>query len=62
LLSAYFGNYTRVVYQIQTPIPGFREKAQEIARCLGLAYEERATGYGELASFMQQAAEPADRP
>lgn len=59
LLSAYFGNYTRVVYQIQTPIPGFREKAQEIARRLGLAYEERATGYGELATFMQHAAQTA---
>ncbi len=56
LLSAYFGNYTRVVYQIQTEIPGFRDKARGIAARLGLAYEERVTGYGDLASFMQQAA------
>lgn len=57
LLPMYFGNYTRVVYQIQTEIPGFRDKARAIADRLGLAYEERFTGYGELASFMQQAAQ-----
>lgn len=57
LLSSYFGNYTRVVYQIQAEIPGFRAKARAIAERLGLAYEERMTGYGDLASFMQQAAD-----
>lgn len=56
LLSSYFGNYNRVVYQIQAEIPGFRDKARAIAERLGLAYEERMTGYGDLAGFMQQAA------
>jgi hypothetical protein len=56
LLESYFGNYSRVVYQIQAEIPGFREKARAIAARLGLAYEERMTGYGDLAGFMEQAA------
>ena len=55
LLESYFGNYSRVVYQIQAEIPGFREKARAIAARLGLAYEERKTGYGDLATFMEQA-------
>jgi hypothetical protein len=59
LLSSYFGNYRRVVYQIQTEIPGFRAKARAIAERLGLAYEERVTGYGDLAHFMRQAADDA---
>lgn len=58
LLASYFGNYNRVLYQIQAEIPGFRDKARAIAARLGLAYAERATGYGDLARFMQQAAEP----
>lgn len=57
LLETYFGNYQRVVYQIQAEIPGFRDKARAIAARLGLAYEERMTGYGDLAHFMRQAAE-----
>jgi len=59
LRDSYFGNYSRVVYQIQAEIPGFREKARSIADRLGLAYEERMTGYGDLATFMQQATEAA---
>ena len=59
LLSSYFGNYNRVLYQIQADIPGFRDKARAIAARLGLAYAERQTGYGDLASFMQQAAIPS---
>jgi len=57
LLAGYFGNYNRVVYQIQAEIPGFREKARAIAARLGLEYEERVTGYGELATFMRAAAD-----
>lgn len=56
LRDSYFGNYSRVVYQIQAEIPGFRDKARAIADRLGLAYEERVTGYGELQSFMAEAA------
>lgn len=62
LLESYFGNYSRVVYQIQAEIPGFREKARAIAARLGLAYEERVTGYGDLARFMQQAAATSPKP
>lgn len=43
-----FGNYTKLVYQAQTNDPTLDAKAQECARRLGLAYERRFTGYGDL--------------
>ena len=45
-----FGNYTRLVYQAQTDNPALDAKAEECARRLGLAYERRFTGYGDLAT------------
>lgn len=56
LRDMYFGNYTRLIYQAQTDDPALDEKAQDCARRLGLAYERRATGYGDLAPFMARAA------
>ena len=52
-----FGNYTKLVYQAQTDDPALRAKAQDCADRLGLAYEYRFTGYGDLkASLEKQAA------
>jgi hypothetical protein len=48
LLPLYFGNYTRLVYLAQTRDPALEAKAKEAAARLGLAYEFRFTGYGEL--------------
>lgn len=52
LLPLYFGNYETLVYLAQTEDPALREKAREAADRLGLAYEYRFTGYGDLAGFM----------
>ncbi len=43
-----FGNYEKLVYQAQTEDPGLEEKARDCAARLGLAYERRFTGYGDL--------------
>jgi hypothetical protein len=56
LRDAYFGNYRRLVYLAQTDDPALRDKAVACAERLGLAYEHRATGYGELAQFLAAAA------
>jgi hypothetical protein len=48
LVEVMFGNYARVVYLAQTDDAGLRERARAAADFLGLAYEERRTGYGEL--------------
>ncbi|WP_416173477.1 DUF1638 domain-containing protein [Cypionkella sp.] len=56
LRDMYFGNYTKLVYQAQINDPALDAKAEECARRLGLAYERRFTGYGDLAVVMAQAA------
>ena len=43
-----FGNYTKLVYQSQTRDPALVEKARECAGRLGLEFEHRHTGYGDL--------------
>jgi hypothetical protein len=55
LRDSYFGNYTKVVYLAQTDDPGLRARAERAAARLGLAYEYRFAGYGELADFMAHA-------
>jgi hypothetical protein len=49
LLKMYFGNYTTLVYQAQIQDLALEAKAQDCARRMGLAYEYRFTGYGDLA-------------
>ncbi|MES2432946.1 MAG: DUF1638 domain-containing protein [Pseudomonadota bacterium] len=56
LRDMYFGNYTKLVYQAQTNDPALDAKAEDCARRLGLAYERRFTGYGDLAVMMAVAA------
>lgn len=48
LREMYFGNYDKLVYQAQTRDPALEEKARACAATLGLAYEYRFTGYGDL--------------
>lgn len=56
LRDMYFGNYTKLVYQAQINDPALDAKAEDCARRLGLAYERRFTGYGDLARAMGQMA------
>lgn len=54
LRDAYFGNYERLVYQAQTEDPALTAKARDCAERLGLAFERRFTGYGDLAPALQR--------
>ena len=56
LIPMMFGNYTKLVYQAQTDDPALDARARDAAARLGLAYERRFTGYGDLAPFIAQAA------
>ena len=55
LLPLYFGNYTKLVYLAQTNDPMLERRAKAAAIRLGLSYEHRSTGYGELATFLDKA-------
>ena len=59
LLSAYFGNYRRVLYLAQTDDADLRARARAAAERLGLAYEERRTGYGDLLPSLTRFVEAA---
>ena len=56
LRDMYFGNYTKLVYQAQTDDPALDAKARDCAARLGLAYERRFTGYGDLETALSRAA------
>ncbi|MBA3448493.1 MAG: DUF1638 domain-containing protein [Pseudaminobacter sp.] len=55
LVSDYFGNYEKVVYLAQTNDPQLDRVAEDAAKMLGLAYERRFTGYGDLPSSLAKA-------
>jgi hypothetical protein len=59
LRDAYFGHYEKLVYLAQTDDPALDAKARDAAARLGLAYERRRTGYGDLATTLGRAAAPA---
>jgi hypothetical protein len=46
----YFGNYHRLIYLAQTDDPALLAIARRAAKRLGLTFEHRQTGFGELAS------------
>ncbi len=50
LETMYFGNYRRVVYLAQTDDAALLELARAAASRLGLTFEHRPTGYGDLAT------------
>jgi hypothetical protein len=49
LLEMYFGNYRRLVYLAQTDDASLTARAEAAAVRLGLAFERRSVGVGELA-------------
>ncbi len=59
LLPMFFGNYTKLVYQAQTNDPALDASAQDAAARLGLTYERRFTGYGDLTTALEKVATPA---
>ena len=59
LAKDFFGNYEKVVYLAQTDDSALDAVAENAARWLGLAYEKRRTGYGELAPALRKAANEA---
>ena len=62
LRDDYFGNYRKLVYLAQIEDPELRRRAETAAEQLGLAFEYRVTGYGELAQFLAAKAEREDTP
>jgi Protein of unknown function (DUF1638) len=52
LRDDYFGNYRRLVYLSQVESPQLAEEARSAADRLGLAFEHRRVGYGELATTL----------
>lgn len=57
LRDMYFGNYEKLIYLAQTEDPALTAKAAACADRLGLHFERRATGYGDLAGAMKNLAE-----
>jgi hypothetical protein len=57
LRDMYFGNYTGLVYQAQTDDPDLTAKAKICAERLGLPFERRFTGYGDLVPALTDVAE-----
>lgn len=56
LIPDYFGNYEKLIYLAQTDDPELDKVAEDAARMLGLAYERRPTGYGDLPAGLMRAA------
>lgn len=56
LIKDYFGNYEKLVYIAQTDDLELDKVAEKAAKMLGLAYERRSTGYGDLTAGLAQAA------
>jgi hypothetical protein len=56
LIKDYFGNYEKLIYLAQTDDPELDKVAEKAAKMLGLVYERRPTGYGDLTAGMAQAA------
>jgi hypothetical protein len=56
LLPSYFGNYRRLVYLAQTDDAALVARARAAADRLGLTFELRRTGFGELTSAIERLA------
>ncbi|MEM7290721.1 MAG: DUF1638 domain-containing protein [Pseudomonadota bacterium] len=57
LLEIYFAHYTRALYIAQTKDPELEVKARAVAATLGLEYEYRYTGFGDLEPALGDAAQ-----
>lgn len=62
LIQDYFGNYEKVIYLAQTDDPALEKVAVYAAELLGLTYEKRRTGYGDLTATLTAAAGRTDTP
>jgi hypothetical protein len=62
LLPVYFGNYRRLVYLAQTDDAALTERATAGASRLGLAFERRFVGLGELATAIAAFGKPGEPP
>jgi len=56
LREMYFANYTRALYLAQTDDPELERNAKEAAEFLGLKYEKKLTGFGDLTAALEAAA------
>ena len=54
LQSAYFGNYRKLVYLAQSRMDSLVEQAKAAAERLGLSYEYRYTGFGQLEQSLNE--------
>ena len=59
LIKDYFGNYEKLIYLAQTDDPELDKVAEKAAALLGLAYERRRTGYGDLTPELARASASA---
>ena len=60
LRDEYFRHYRRLVHLVQLPSPELRREAEAAAARLGLTFEERHTGYGDLATTLRRVAAPTN--
>lgn len=56
LIADFFGNYEKLIYLAQTDDPALDAVAEDAAKLLGLIYERRFTGYGDLPAALRTAA------
>ncbi|MDO5704477.1 MAG: DUF1638 domain-containing protein [Paracoccus sp. (in: a-proteobacteria)] len=52
LIQMMFGNYESLIYLAQTDDPALDRMAEDAAARLGLRYERRSTGYGDLPAVL----------
>ncbi len=57
LRDMYFGNYEKLVYLAQTNDADLTAHAEKCAERLGLSFERRYTGYGDLATELEAVAQ-----
>ena len=54
LKDIYFAHYKRLIFLEQKPDSSLEAKARAAAERLGLVFEKRTTGYGDLARFVER--------
>jgi uncharacterized membrane protein len=62
LAAEYFRNYRKLTYLVQAVDHGLSVAARAAAQRLGLEYEERFTGYGDLATRLSAVASRREHP
>ena len=62
LASEYFRHYRKLVYLAQTRAADADERARRIAQDMGLTYELRYNGYGELGTRLRVLVAREERP